>query len=187
MGMEDDTLYTMLVSRFHRIGSERRGEDEDAVADEQIAVLSRLEDLGDPRVPQFLVEVARSRGEIDLVRIEAVKAVRVYAGLTHEGRRLVGRLLAELASGEPDDLVRSHAAGSLAFFLDVPGVVDAAAGVLADRGAGVDVRCGCLRAVERAGKAERAVALLRSLAGDPEMGRYVGRVLREWGEDASGA
>ncbi len=84
-----------------------------------------------------------------------------------------------MLSVEQDVLVLQWAAIAAENYVTVPEVFKAAAAIISDPAADLDVRYSCLAAVRQLGPSDRAIALLEPLASDPQLGVSVRRILTE--------
>jgi len=161
-----------LIRRYGEVGTNEPRHD-------KIQIVQELEAQLDPQGIAFLAAIIATENEYDLARIEALKAVQIAGFDGDLDRSVVAEAIIE-AVADPDLLVQQWACIAASSFVDLPGVHAKIASTLRDASADLDVRHNCLFALERLGPHSDNLALLRSLAHDPEIGIHVRRVLEAW-------
>lgn len=143
--------------------------------------LKALEDLlPDDRVLNFFLDLIADPDEYDMARVEALKVLQLWGPPSEQSRGRVGRRLSEVFLAEPDVLVQQWMAIAAENFIGLPEVFEVASMLLADPEADLDVRHNCLAAVQRLGRSDRVVGVLKPLTSDPQLGVHVRRILKEW-------
>ncbi|WP_299537949.1 HEAT repeat domain-containing protein [uncultured Streptomyces sp.] len=164
------------IAEYHAL-PEESGRRRDLVASLGRSLDQRPDDEG---VLDFLIAVAADHEDLDLARVEATKALRLWPPADPDLRRRAGSALRAALSHPDEDLVRQYAAMALAPYADDPGVHEA----LADAVLGDEdrlVRDNALAALSEAGPDERRAGVLHRLAEDTTLRHEALRILTAWG------
>ena len=138
----------------------------------------------DPRIKDFLLDVATDVGDYDLARIAALKILgwkredwalgpKQHAGVTARILRIF-----EL---DEDALVRNFAGQALAWHAKEPGVFEVAAAVVLDRQADLNLRHVAFNIVQGCLPGKEAQDVIRCLQRDTDFRPSAERILRERG------
>ena len=160
-------------------------EDRAAVGDgewpEKVMIIRSLATLHSRLAFAFLLSVVGDKGEYDLARIEALKALQL-SEVNAWDRAIVASTLVSILLHDDDPDVRNYAAITLEVFVESPEVFVAMRKVVLDPEEDVDLRYNAFAGIERLGPTEAAVATLRGLLDDAELKATASRVLRGWGQ-----
>jgi hypothetical protein len=177
-------VYYEMISEFADVFREFR----EAVPDQKgevgakIRIIGRLADnLDDATVASFFGKVVANRNEYDMARIEALKVLELHEAKSDELHRGLGSAIASVLESRDDELVQQWAGIAAAGYMNVDRVCRAVTERLISRDTELDLRYNCLAAVKRLGPVEPAVAILRRLLEDKELGPSAIRQLRDWG------
>jgi hypothetical protein len=145
----------------------------------QLDALMDLEQIDDPRIVTFLVEVLVDQRKPTEVRINVLKQLR-NGRLQPTQRQPVAEAVLQVVSDRTSPDLRLQAVLALAEFTDIDGV-PATLGVLTlDPGETINVRYSAFTSLQRAGATTECVALLRQLSADELLGRSARSVLSSW-------
>lgn len=145
----------------------------------KLDALLDLEQLDDPRIVPFLLQVLADQGEPTEVRIHVLKRLR-NGRLQPGARRSVAEaVLMVLADRSKPDL-RLQAVLALAEFATIDGVPAALGGLALDPGETIDVRYSAFTSLQRAGPTAKCVAILRQLSADAMLGSSARSLLSLW-------
>jgi hypothetical protein len=145
----------------------------------QLDALMDLEQIDDPRIVTFLVEVLMDQRKPTEVRINVLKQLR-NGRLQPTQRQPVAEAVLRVVSDRTSPDLRLQAVLALAEFTDIDGV-PATLGVLTlDPGETINVRYSAFTSLQRAGATTECVALLRQLSADELLGRSARSVLSSW-------
>lgn len=152
-------------------------------ADERYAIVEELaEHLDEPPVLRFFVAVAGDEGELDLARIEILKAWQFWGAAAPRARATVGRCIASLVRGEPDVTVRQWAAIAAGGYVDECEVFDALADTLRDDTVDLDVRHNCLVSLKNAADGSATRRALTAVRTHARLGTAARRALAALGK-----
>ncbi|WEH40372.1 HEAT repeat domain-containing protein [Streptomyces sp. NBC_01218] len=132
-----------------------------------------------PGILPFLIGVVADYEALDLARVEATKALRLWPPSDPETWRLAGAVLVSAVEHPDEDLVRQYAVMALSSYAD-DSVVHAALAeaVLGDHDP--LVRDNALAALSEAGPSEGRSEVLRRLSTDAHRGHEAARILTGW-------
>lgn len=136
--------------------------------------------LDDERVLSFYLKVIEDPTEFDLARLAALKIFQLWKAPNKQTHARVGQHLAKVLPKEKDILIQQWIAIAAERYANVPEVFAAAAKMVMDSGADLDVRHNCLAVIERLRGTEQAKKVLQSLVEDEQLGVHVRRILSEW-------
>jgi hypothetical protein len=131
---------------------------------DRLQLVHEMEAQGGDAAAAFLASVAGDERAEDYVRVEALKAMRLWSIESAQVRRDIGDRLVSTLTGSDDDLVRGYAGMALSNFFDVPGVFDALRVVVVDHDEDEDVRHNALDALEDHLSDARVQGLMAELA-----------------------
>jgi hypothetical protein len=147
----------------------------------KIDVIQEIELLEDKRALDFFLSILKDVNEYDLARVEVLKIL-----LTRDfGEENAGRIsgsIEEVLQEDPDEMVKQYAAQALARFMQVEGVYEFAAELVAYEHEDSVVRGTLLSIIEDYGKSDKSVETLKRLVSDKELGRLAISILQEWHE-----
>jgi hypothetical protein len=136
-----------------------------------------------PQRVRFLREVLANSDNLDLVRVEATKALCEFKEqMSQEEQQSVGRDLAVVAEAEMDHLVRLWATQQMQWYAEVQEVFDVARKLILDDGIDEDLRVTLLSTIERRGPNPETKQLLSSIDADSALAQPAIRILQEWGQ-----
>jgi hypothetical protein len=144
----------------------------------KLDVLMDLEQLHDPRVVPFVLDVVQDIREPLEVRIRVIRALRACRKC--HLRDSVGQVLSELLTSRGIADLRVAAALALAEFAELDGVPAALGAVALDATAPLDLRYCAFTSLERAAKTSEGAELLRRIALDDALGPSARSVLARW-------
>jgi HEAT repeat protein len=145
----------------------------------KLEVLMDIEQITDPRIVPFLLEVLADQHEPVEVRIHVLKRLR-NGGLGPEYRAPVAEVILRVLSDASGADLRLQAVLALAEFTDIDGVPAALGGLALNRDESIDVRYSAFTSLQRAGAIPECVAILRQLSEDDTLGRSARGVLVSW-------
>jgi len=145
----------------------------------KLDALMDLEQIDDPRIVPFLVEVLVDQGEPMEVRINVLKQLR-NGRLQPLQRQSVAEAVLQVVSDRSSPDLRLQAVLALAEFTDINGVTATLGGLTLDPGETINVRYSAFTSLQRAGATAECVALLRQLSADELLGRSARSVLLSW-------
>jgi hypothetical protein len=166
-----------LIRLFER---EKVSEDPAAEYPERIRIIEELEEIQDPRVISFFVDVVLNKDEYDLARIEILRILRVRAPKEDE-YGVIGRALIRVLIEDPDNLVKNYAAMALSSYMNTPGALEVVKEIVLDVDADKNLRYSAFGALEDAGAGRFTTDVMRELLKDDEMQDSAESVLNEWG------
>jgi HEAT repeat protein len=147
----------------------------------KLDVLIDLERLPDPRVIPFLLEALTDEREPVEIRLHALKRLRDGSLINNTGiREPVAKAILRVLHHVSQPRLRLRAAGALAEFTDVHGVLRALGTLTLDQDVSLDVRYSAFTSLERAGPIPECVAFLRRLLSDDELGDSARTLLSLW-------
>src|SRR5713226_7408962 len=145
----------------------------------KLDALMDLEQIDDPRIVPFLVEVLVDAGESTEVRINVLRQLR-NGRLQPLQRQSVAEAVLQVVSDRSSPDLRLQAVLALAEFTDIDGVTATLGGLPLDPGETINVRYSAFTSLQRAGATTECVALLRQLSADELLGRSARGVLLSW-------
>jgi hypothetical protein len=145
----------------------------------KLDALMDLEQIDDPRIVAFLVEVLVDQREPTEVRINVLRQLR-NGRLQPRQRQSVAEAVLRVVSDRASPDLRLQAVLALAEFTDIDGVPATLGGLTLDRGETINVRYSAFTSLQRAGATTECVALLRQLSADELLGRSARSVLSSW-------
>src|ERR1700730_192067 len=145
----------------------------------KLDALMDLEQIDDPRIVTFLVEVLVDQGEPTEVRINVLKQLR-NGRLQPWQRQSVAEAVLQVVSDRSSADLRLPAVLALAEFTDIDRVPATLGGLTLDPGETINVRYSAFTSLQRAGATMECVALLRQLSADELLGRAARSVLLSW-------
>jgi hypothetical protein len=134
---------------------------------DRLQLIRELESEGGDRALTFLASVAASEDHEDYVRVEALKAVRVWGACAPEVAQNVGAILGRTIRSGDVDVVRGFAGMALSRFFANPGGFEALQSVVSDPREDEDVRHNALDALEHHMTDPRVQKLMNTLAEEP--------------------
>ena len=147
----------------------------------KLDVLMDLEQVRDPRVVPFLLQLLEDRQESGEVRIHVVRQLRNGTGLLVPADRLVvAKAIAEVLADTSTAELRLQAALALGDFTEIDGVLSSLSEVTLARDESIDLRYAAFTAIERAGPTPECVAALGRIARDETLGDAARSVLSAW-------
>jgi len=147
---------------------EKLSEDPAAEYPERIRIIEELEEIQDPRVISFFVDVVLNKDEYDLARIEILRILRVRAPKEDE-YGVIGRALIRVLIEDTDNLVKNYAAMALSSYMNTPGALDVVKEIVLDVDADRNLRYSAFGALEDAGVGRFTTDVMRELLKDDEM------------------
>ena len=145
----------------------------------KLDALMDLEQIDDPRIVPFLVQVLVDQREPTEVRINVLKQLR-NGRLQPPQRQSVAEAVLQVVSDRSSPDLRLQAVLALAEFTDINGVTATLGGLTLDPGETINVRYSAFTSLQRAGATAECVALLRQLSADELLGRSARSVLLSW-------
>jgi hypothetical protein len=145
----------------------------------KLDALMDLEQVDDPRIVTFLVEILVDQGEPTEVRINVLKQLR-NGRLQPLQRQSVVTAVLQVVSDHSSPDLRLQAVLALAEFTNIDGVLATLGGLTLDPGETINVRYSAFTSLQRAGATTECVALLRQLSADELLGRSARSVLLSW-------
>jgi hypothetical protein len=145
----------------------------------KLDALMDLEQVDDPRIVPFLVEVLVDAGESTEVRINVLKQLR-NGRLQPLQRQSVVTAVLQVVSDRSSPDLRLQAVLALAEFTNIDGVTATLGGLTLDPGETINVRYSAFTSLQRAGATTECVALLRQLSADELLGPSARSVLLSW-------
>jgi hypothetical protein len=145
----------------------------------KLDALMDLEQIDDPRIVTFLVEVLVDHGEPTEVRINVLKQLR-NGRLQPRQRQSVAEAVLQVVSDRSSADLRLQAVLALAEFTDIDRVPATLGGLTLDPGETINVRYSAFTSLQRAGATMECVSLLRQLSADELLGRAARSVLLSW-------
>jgi hypothetical protein len=165
-----------LIAAFDRVTVDTKGEEFQKTA----IVTSLKEYLSHERVLAFFERVIADITEYDLARVECLKILELLDPDQFQGSMQLAQTAARALANDADGLVRQYAAMALGPYCKSEIVRDALTrAVTIDED--LDVRHNALAAIKEGGYSEWAVAVLKRLVGDPDLGRTAQETLVTWG------
>ena len=130
---------------------------------------------------EFLIEIASSRTELDLARIEALRGIELADGLTEVQRTECSAMLATiLTTPDEDPDVCNYAAMASAYFMDSDSVYQSLLDLVVDETRDSNLRWNAFTALEKHEPQQKSIEALKSLLTDTEFQDSATRVLAEW-------
>jgi hypothetical protein len=145
----------------------------------KLDALMDLEQIDDPRIVTFLMELLVDEGEPTEVRINVLKQLR-NGPLQPLQRQPVAKAVLQVVSDRSSPDLRLQAVLALAEFTEVDGVPATLGGLTLDPGETINVRYSAFTSLQRAGATTECVATLRQLSADELLGRSARSVLLSW-------
>jgi hypothetical protein len=145
----------------------------------KLDALMDLEQIEDPRIVTFLMEVLVDEGEQAEVRINVLKQLR-NGRLQPLQRQSVARAVLQVVSDRSSPDLRLQAVLALAEFTNIDGVLAALGGLTLDPDETINVRYSAFTSLQRARATTECVAILRQLSADELLGRSARSVLLSW-------
>ena len=145
----------------------------------KLDALMDLEQIDDPRIVTFLMELLVDEGEPTEVRINVLKQLR-NGPLQPLQRQPVAKAVLQVVSDRSSPDLRLQAVLALAEFTEVDGVPATLGGLTLDPGETINVRDSAFTSLQRAGATTECVATLRQLSADELLGRSARSVLLSW-------
>ena len=145
----------------------------------KLDALLDLEQIDDPRIVPFLVQVLADQRELTEVRIHVLKQLR-DGRLQPAQRQSVAQAILRIVSDRSSPELRLQAVLVLAEFTDIDGMLATLGGLALGTGEPIDVRYSAFTSLQRAGPSAECVALLRQLSADDVFGRSARTVLSSW-------
>src|ERR1700680_1560793 len=136
----------------------------------KLDALMDLEQIDDPRIVPFLVQVLVDQREPTEVRINVLKQLR-NGPLQPLQRQPVAKAVLQVVSDRSSPDLRLQAVLALAEFTEVDGVPATLGGLTLDPGETINVRYSAFTSLQRAGATTECVATLRQLSADELLGR----------------
>ncbi len=143
---------------------------------DQGLLISQIEDTREPEAARFLLRVAGSEEQADIIRIEALKVLRDWECGGRELQDEIGVGVLKVAQSSLDDLVQTHAVMILGRYVHCQGVAGFLAQTVLDDSRDLDVRHNALEALRPHMQVAEVDAVLRRTAG---MSDSVGRRAQE--------
>jgi hypothetical protein len=155
-----------------------------ASATSKLGVLTRFEQIDDPRILPFLLNVLRDRTEAEEVRVHALWQLRCGDELlTDDERPDVARTLGDVMADRSTPDLQLQAALTLGDFVQVEGVLVRLNAVCLAQDEPIDLRYAAFTSLERAGPTPESVELLRQMTSDETLGRSARSLLAAWHVD----
>src|SRR5438128_5109589 len=145
----------------------------------KLDALLDLEQIDDPRIVPFLVQVLADQRELTDVRIHVLKQLR-DGRLQPAQRQSVAQAILRIVSDRSSPELRLQAILVLAEFTDIDGMLATLGGLALGTGEPIDVRYSAFTSLQRAGPSTECVPLLRQLSADDAFGRSARTVLSSW-------
>lgn len=145
----------------------------------KLDALMDIEQLHDPRVVPFMLEVLSDEHEPVQVRVHVLKRLR-DPSLTSGVRQAVANALLGLVVDGCAPQLRLQAALALGEFTDIDGVPAGLGVVVRDPDVPLDLRYSAFTARARTGPTPECVALLRQLLSDDALGASARSPLLSW-------
>jgi hypothetical protein len=145
----------------------------------KLDALMDLEQIDDPRILPFLVQVLVDQREPTEVRINVLKQLR-NGRLQPAERQSVAEAVLQVVSDRSSPDLRLQAVLALAEFTDINGVTATLGGLTLVPSETINVRYSAFTSLQRAGATAECVALLRQLSADELLGRSARSVLLSW-------
>ena len=145
----------------------------------KLDALMDLEQIDDPRIVPFLVQVLVDQREPTEVRINVLKQLR-NGRLQPPQRQSVAEAVLQVVSDRSSPDLRLQAVLALAEFTYIDGVPATLGELTLDPGETINVRYSAFTSLQRAGATTECVALLRQLSADELLGRSARSVLLSW-------
>jgi hypothetical protein len=163
-----------LVNLFHTRAS--------SSVKSRLDVLMDLEQVRDPRVVLFLLQLLEDRQESADIRTHVVRQLRNGTGiLVPADRPVVAKaLVGVLADKSAADELRLQSALALGDFTRIDGVLSILSEVALARDESIDLRYAAFTATERAGPTPECIAALGQIARDDTLGDAARSVLSAW-------
>jgi hypothetical protein len=152
-----------------------------ASARSRIDALLDIEQLRDPRVVPFLLEVMADRHETNEVRVYMLKRLRTrQARRAPPDRPLIAQTVGDVLLDASNPDLQLQAALTLGDFTDCEGVLARLTGVALALDALIDLRYAAFTSIERAGPTPDCIAMMRQIANDEALGAAARSVLSAW-------
>jgi hypothetical protein len=147
----------------------------------KLDVLMDLEQVRDPRVVPFLLQLLQDRQESADIRMHVVRQLRNGTGiLVPADRPAVAKAIAQVLAETSTADLRLQAALALGDFTEIDGVLSILSEVTLARNESIDLRYAAFTAIERAGPTPECVATLGQIARDATLGDAARSVLSAW-------
>jgi hypothetical protein len=152
-----------------------------AAASSKLSLLRRIEQIRDPRVVPFLLEVLSESGEATEVRIHVMRQLRNGNGLVLSTERsVVAHAVSMVLTNEVAEQLRLEAALALGEFIHIDGVLSTLGAVALAQDESIDLRYAAFTSLERAGPTSKSISLLHMIASDETFGNSARGVLSAW-------
>jgi hypothetical protein len=152
-----------------------------SAASSKLSVLRRIEQIRDPRVVPFLLEVLSDPGEASEVRIHVMRQLRNGNGLVLSTERsVVAHAVSMVLTDEVAEQLRLEAALALGEFIHIDGVLSTLGAVALAQDESIDLRYAAFTSLERAGPTSESISLLHVIASDETFGNSARGVLSAW-------
>ena len=152
-----------------------------SAAPSKLSVLRRIEQIRDPRVVPFLLEVLSESGEATEVRIHVMRQLRNGNGLVLSTERsVVAHAVSMVLTNEVAEQLRLEAALALGEFIQIDGVLSTLGAVALAQDESIDLRYAAFTSLERAGPTSESISLLYVIASDETFGNSARGVLSAW-------
>jgi hypothetical protein len=145
----------------------------------KLDALMDLEQLDDPGIVPFLLQVLADQREPTEVRIHVLKRLR-NGRLKPAYRAPVAEAILRVLSDHFSSDLRMQAALALAGFTDIDGVPAALGRLAFNPDESIDLRYSAFTSLQRAGPTTECVAQLRLLSADEALGGCARSVLSSW-------
>jgi hypothetical protein len=145
----------------------------------KLAVLMDLEQIRDPRVVPFLLNVLGDRQEAEEVRVYVLKELR-NGLLVRADRPRVAQAISDLLLDRSTVELRLQAALALGEFIEIKGVLSRLSAACLAHDESIDLRYAAFTSVERAGPTPECIAVLHHMLGDDILGSSARSVLSAW-------
>jgi HEAT repeat protein len=145
----------------------------------RLSALMNLEQLGDPRIVRFFLDVLADEREPKQVRLHVLKRLR-SGHFKLPDRALVAESILRILSDHSSECLRAQATLALAEFTDIDNVPAAVGSLALNPRESIDLRYSAFTSLQRAGPTTECVALLRQLSTDEELGGCARGVLSSW-------
>jgi HEAT repeat protein len=147
----------------------------------RLDMVMAVEEIDDPRVLLFLVEVLENRRESGEVRSYALQQIRYRGELTAPATQpRVAKAIGDTLADSTNPGLRLQAALALGDFTHINGVLSRLNAVCLAEDESIDLRYAAFTSLERAGPTEECVVLLRRMTGDETLGLSARSVLSDW-------
>ena len=165
--------FQRLVNVYHTRAS--------ASAKSRLDVLLDIEQLRDPRVVPFLLEIVADPHESTDVRMYVLKRLRNrQVWIAPTDRPLIASTVSDVLLDTSNEELKLQAALTLGDFTEGDGVLSRLTAVALARDESIDLRYAVFTSIERAGPTPECIAVMRQIASDEALGAAARSVLSAW-------